>query len=506
MLTRFWRSRRGNFAMMTAIALPIMVGGAGLALDVTNMINAKARLQNALDAAVLASSRLNDDRMSRADVFHSFLAANVEEGFGLSNIEADFDIDQGLNTITTRATARADVDYVLMHMFGFRHKVAVDAGATESTSKIEVVMVLDNTGSMGEARMKSLREAARSLVDILKTAVTPTREIRAALVPFVTAVNVKGEGYDPSWIDHAGKSKYHGVNFTAGAKVNHFDLFNALGVPWKGCVEARPAPYNLSDASPDPDVPDTLFVPYFAPDEPGAAAKSPDSSSKHNNTYLDDMVGGTDREKQRSIAKYAPSTPRIINEGISLSTGPNFACATPIVPLTTDLDKLKTEISKMIHWNGSGTNVSEGLAWGMRVLSPNPPYTQGAPFNDETVSKVVVVFTDGENQVFGASGATINKSDYGSYGFLDEGRFGTTDRGKALTQVNSWTLDMCSSLKKERVEIFTVLLGADTAANRVLYSACASQPSNYYPTTDVSQLQAVFMKIGAAVTKLYVTN
>jgi hypothetical protein len=195
----------------------------------------------------------------------------------------------------------------------------------------------------------------------------------------------------------------------------------------------------------------------------------------------------------------------IVNGHVSLTNGPNYACPTPILPLTSDFDLLRTEIAKMIHWNGSGTNVSEGLAWAMRVLSPGEPYDQGVDFSTSTTSKFVVVFTDGENNVFGASSEPINKSDYGSYSFVDQGRMGA-DRSKALTQVNAWTLEICNTLKSQGVEVFTVLLGADTEANRKLYSACASTPKNYYPTSDVNKLEAVFKEIAVKLAQLYVTG
>ena len=38
---------------------------------------------------------------------------------------------------------------------------------------------------------------------------------------------------------------------------------------WQGCVEARPYPYNMNDAAARQATPATLFVPMFAPDEPG---------------------------------------------------------------------------------------------------------------------------------------------------------------------------------------------------------------------------------------------
>ena len=525
MVLKLWRARDGNFSMMLALMLPMLLGAVGLAVDIATLSKAHSKLQNALDSAVLAASRINDKTIEREQVFQDFLRANLVTEPSLTNVVASITIDTGLNYINTTGTAAADVDLNFAFLFGTKKKVSASASAYESRNNLEVVLALDNTGSMGAYRMGELRKAATSLVNILETVhspdVEPKRVVKAALVPFVTAVNVKGEGYKSSWIDglwdgSAGKyvmhgTKHHGVNFNykSGTKrYSHMELFAELDIAWKGCVEARAAPYNMTDDAPDPDNPDTLFVPYFAPDEPGNAKTPPDSSTAYNNSYLDDKVSGTERQKQQSVTKYTGyngSGSVILNAHASTTSGPNYACPTPIVPLTSDFDKLKTEIGKMIHWYGSGTNVSEGLAWGMRVLSPDEPYTQGAPFKSENNSKFVVVFTDGENNVFGASSQAINKSDYGSYSFVDQGRM-ATDRGKALTQVNTWTLEVCENLKDNDVEIFTVLLGADTKANRTLYTACATTPDHYYPTSDVSQLDLVFKKIASRIAKLYVTG
>lgn len=503
--------RNGNFALMVAILMPILIGAAGFAVDISTLSNARIQLQNATDAAVLAASRLSDRTLTREEVFDNYLEANLTGARELANVRGELTVDEGLNVISTSAVVKADVRLHFGFLFGGNRRIAVEAGATESSMDLEIAMVLDNTGSMGASRMQSLRDAATAMANILESAKGMNRSVKAALVPFVTAVNVKGTGYKESWIDVDGMASYHGVNFdrvptgAGSAKVNHFDLFKSLGQTWKGCVEARAAPYNLTDDAPNPKIPDTMFVPYFAPDEPGDAKKSGDSSSKFNNSYLDDIVSGTERQRQASLAKYVPGTRNVINEKGPLTNGPNYACPTPIMPLTENFDTLRAEISRMIYWNGSGTNVSEGLAWGLRVLSPAEPFAQGAPFNSDRVSKSVVVFTDGENNVFGASGEPINKSDYGSYGFVDEGRI-DSDRGKALRKVNEWTQTVCTTLKDKGVTVFTVLLGADTAANRELYSKCASKPGYYFPTKDVSELTDIFQKIGAAVTQLYVTN
>ncbi|MDH6229963.1 Flp pilus assembly protein TadG [Mesorhizobium soli] len=553
LLNRFWRSKSGNFAMMFAIALPAILAAVGLALDVTNLMTARSNLQNALDSAVLAASRLADASSSRTDAFDGFFRANIANRSDLVNATARLNVQEGVNSVKTAATAEADVALNFGFLFGKSAHLVVNASAYESTARLEVALVLDNTGSMGASNMQALRDSAKSLIDTLATvkAQRPERVIRAALVPFVTAVNIKAAGfYSDSWVDLRTSipdtdKGLNGKNFDPDANKNrtgHIKLFNNLGVAWKGCVEARPIKFNadgsvdmanspgLNDTPPDPQRPETLFVPYFAPDEPGdpATARNADDASKNyqfNNSYLADLVAGmpkTDQElasskttdaafqsTQRNLAKYTAANAKTgkINEVAPLTSGPNYACATPIMPLTDDLNKLKAEIDKMTYWNGSGTNVAEGISWGYRVLSPTEPFSQGDPFDSDGTTKVAVVFTDGENNVFG-QGGTFNKSDYGAYNYLADGRMGSNVRATALKNVNTMTQTMCSALKAKGVRVFTVLLGAsaDTTANRDLYSKCATTPSNYYLTKTQDQLKAAFKDIAFSISQLYVTN
>ncbi len=509
MLRRFLKSQGGNFAISLAVALPALIAAVGVMTDYAVLVGARSTLQSSLDSALLASSKLGDANDSRQKTFDAFLAVNMSNHPNILTYKGDLDVSRSANTIESRGKITADIRLFFMNKI-YDGKMTVKATVYQSSPKLEVAMVLDNTGSMGSARMKSLREAATALANILEGASSDTKNIRAALVPFVTAVNVKGKGFKNEWIDVDAEAPYHGANFDPINKNkvhNHLDLFKHLKVDWKGCVEARPAPYNLSDAEPDKANPSTLFVPYFAPDNPGAAGKSPNSGTAWNNSYLGDTFGSSDGAQRKDIVRYfAASTPRYIDERAPRSTGPNYACPTPIEPLTDDFDELRDAIAEMVYWEGSGTNVSEGLAWGMRVLSPEEPYTQGSKFDPENVTKAVVLFTDGENTVFGASSQAYNTSDYGSYGFLNSGRLGTSNRNGALSAVNEYTLEVCTTLKKKGVQIYAVLLGADTAANRKLYTACVSTPDDYYPTNDVSELRTIFEKIGNKFSALRLTQ
>lgn len=547
LLNRFWRSKSGNFALLMGLGLPAILSAVAFAVDVSTVMRAKSNLQNALDAANLASSHLGDLDITRTDAFDRYFQANIAGHGELANAQAKLTVDRGVNFIKTKAVASADVNLNFGFLFGQNRHIAVDASAVESNNQLEVVLVLDNTGSMAGARMTALRTATKSLLDTLEATKSPTRQIRASLVPFVTAVNVNGDEFDPSWIDLDGKSSTNGVNFPVidGKRPNHMALFKQLkdtgwtdagwnGTGWKGCVEARPGAYNISDTPPDPDRPDTLFVPYFAPDDPEDAQKPSSSygnaAKYYNNSYLDDVSDKTktaklkgnrlgidlssladpvppaDKGAREKVAKYVAPTKELIAEtGSPITVGPNRACPTPVVPLTDDFDKLRKAASEMTEWNGSGTNVSEGLSWGMRVLSPAAPYTDGAPWKTPGVSKIVLLFTDGENVVYGAS-EQPTKSDYTSYGYLAGGRFGSDDQNAAARNVDGWTKSVCTQLKNQGVQIYTMVLQSDTAANRALYSACASDPSGYYAVNDPAKLPDVFQQIANKFSRLQLTN
>ncbi len=551
LLNEFWRSKSGNFALLLGLGLPVILSAVAFAVDVSTIMRAKSNLQSALDAANLASSHLGDLDVTRTDAFNRYFQANIAGHGELASAEATLTVDKGINYVKTKAVASVDVNLNFAFLFGSTKHVEVDASAVEANNQLEVVLVLDNTGSMAGARMTALRTATKSLLDYLEAVKSPTRKIRASLVPFVTAVNLNGDEFDPSWIDMDGKSSTNGINFPVidGKRPNHMALFKQLkktgwadtgwnGTGWKGCVEARPGGYNVSDTPPDPTNPDTLFVPYFAPDDPEDAQKPSssygNSDKYYNNSYLNDIsdktklaqpgvnilgidLGGLlgdlinlllpgDRAAREQVAKYvAPAKELITETGSAITVGPNRACPTPVVPLTDDFDKLRKAAAKMTEWNGSGTNVSEGLSWGMRVLSPGAPYTDGAPFKTPGVSKIVLLLTDGENVVYGASQQTT-KSDYTSYGYLASGRFGSDNQTTAARNVDGWTKSVCTQLKNQDVQIYTMVLQSDTAANRALYSACASNPGDYYAVSDPAKLPNVFLQIANKFSTLQLTN
>jgi Flp pilus assembly protein TadG len=559
MLKAFLRSTSGNFAMALAIVLPVILGSVGLAVDYAHLLNIKSRLQNAADVGVLVASREAASDARRNDIFSDYLQANLR-GNGVSIARSEIEIEAGINHLGINGYVTANVDLYFMHHLGFK-QVSVVASTFRSTKSMEIAVVLDNTGSMGSGGINALKNASRALVNAVETGRAPNQDVRMSLVPFVTAVNVKGEGFDPDWIDATGQALYNGWNFIDGTLrqrrrdgerlaqlpegygsnqtgsgsgggqacdnegqgqpaidmrerclaadkyPHHFYLFQQSKVEWKGCVEARPHPLNFSTVAPDKNQPETLFVPYFAPDEPGTRmSQGGNNAASYNNSWLEDEVTGTEAEIQRSTLKYINPAAKSINNAGPLTIGPNRACPTPIVPLTADFNKIRAGINSMNYWNGSGTNIAEGLAWGWRVLSPQAPYTEAGAFDSAERQKYMVLMTDGRNVSYGASG-TMNRSDYGAYNFLANGFIGgTNNQATAEGILNGWTLDMCTQMKAQDVEIFTVVYNETAASVHNLFRNCASRPENFYMTNNTAALESAFTSIGRQMSSLRLTQ
>jgi Flp pilus assembly protein TadG len=211
MLRRFVLHTSGNFGIMSALMLPVLIGSAGLAIDYTQLSRAKTELQLITDAAVLAAANRTVSPADRKKIFDEMLqSADTQMAFSI--VDSDVDIDEKLTSITIRGETRAKVQVHFLGRTGHDIVTAV-AEAMQSTKKVELGLVLDNTGSMGQAGIDALKRASLSLVNAIEGNSTAAEDVKIGLVPFVTAVNIKGEGFDGTWIDSDGKGLYNGWSF-----------------------------------------------------------------------------------------------------------------------------------------------------------------------------------------------------------------------------------------------------------------------------------------------------
>ncbi|MEZ5776144.1 MAG: pilus assembly protein [Hyphomicrobiaceae bacterium] len=289
--------------------------------------------------------------------------------------------------------------------------------------------------------------------------------------------------------------------------VNHFDLFNQLNVAWKGCVEARPEPFDVDDTPPDSGNPDTLFVPYFWPDEPDTT-----DFGTYPNNYLADgeaslpapWIYSWEGGRARATFKYYLGNTATIDDVPPLTLGPNQACPDPVVPLTDSRSALLSAISGMSEWEGSGTVASEGLAWGWRVLSPTEPFTEGAAYGE--ANKVIVLMTDGKNWA-AEQNPDVNFTDYTAYGYLQYNwRIFPQTYSNYKDYLDSRLLQACTNAKAAGVTIYTITFGVLDAETQQLYENCASKPPYHYDADTTAELVSAFNQIAGELTALRIAQ
>ena len=272
-----------------------------------------------------------------------------------------------------------------------------------------------------------------------------------------------------------------------------FQVFDKLGKPWGGCVRSRLGGYDLTDATPSKAAANTLFTPYFAPDEP--------DNGGYANTYLKD---GASTDKYKTYAFYRDS-PKWAGSG----AGPNYNCHSgAIQPLTNVKSTITTALGKM--YAQGNTVIPEGLAWGWRVISPGVPFTEGAPYDDPDTMKVIILLTDGRNDVTGGGNGSY-KSIFTSYGYADNGHMGATNGSNAEATLNAKLTTLCSSIKanldddpsNQDITLYTIGFGI-TAGSTIdtIMRGCASNPEKFFNTPSAEDLQSAFENIALGLSKL----
>ena len=159
--------------------------------------------------------------------------------------------------------------------------------------------------------------------------------------------------------------------------------------------------------------------------------------------------------------------------------------------------------------NNSGTNVAEGLTWGWRVLSPEEPFSQGAPYADAETQKVLVLLSDGRNQIVRNGEAT--QSDYTSYNYLAAGRLGSTnDYLVAERAVDEKVKRVCEKVKAQGIRLYTVLFQVDFDRTKEVFRNCASKGDDgkplYFYVPAASELETAFARIGEDLTSIRISR
>lgn len=211
--------------------------------------------------------------------------------------------------------------------------------------------------------------------------------------------------------------------------------------------------------------------------------------------------------------KYDGTHPLAIDEHISATddgmNGPNFDCAQPMLNFTTN----KTTISDYVRglWGNGNTNIALGAMWGWRLLSPEPPFTDGIAPSDPDFSKwqkAIVIMTDGDQNI--SNRQTFVESRLSAYGYPPEERMGqgVDTRNEMLTEMDRKLLRVCRRMKEEGYLIYTVMFDLNSSSTRNLFQACATEPNTpyFHDAGDDAALQEAFGDIAADLVQLHISR
>jgi Flp pilus assembly protein TadG len=344
LLARFLRNRDAGVAPMLALAALPMFGFAGAGIDFSRAASARTAMLAALDATALMLSKdaqtLSAAQLTQKSTDYFNTQFNRPE---VTNLQVSYEFaspQQG--SFSLKLTASGSVKTLFTKMLG--HSEIGFSASSEvlwGIKRLNLALVLDNTGSMASSsKMTNLKSAAHSLLTTLQNSAKQPDDIKVAIVPFATDVNV-GTGYvNASWIDWTEWEAANGVcsNISYKSK-GSCESHGKVWTPkphseWNGCVWDRDQNNDVNNTATVAGAPATLF-----------------------------------RAHQASN------------------------CPAPLLPLGNDWTALHARVDAMTPTGN--TNVTIGLAWGFQLLSPVAPFNAPAPEPD--LDKVIVMLTDGLN-------------------------------------------------------------------------------------------------------------
>jgi Flp pilus assembly protein TadG len=440
-MRRFWADTKGNIAVLFALAIVPVIGGIGAAVDYSMASAYRTDMQQALDSTALALTKIlpaDQETIDKAGM--EYFAASMGN-HNLTNLTLTITPENG----KVKLAASGDYTPKIASILGVdTFEVGTKAEARWSLGKLEIALVLDNSGSMSSlGRMTALKAATHDLLNVLEDAAKEPGDAKVAIVPFDSGVRIDHTYNNaPPWVRFDWWDENYGQNTEVctnlpgkgkgkgkGKGGGNNQVCETVWQPetrqnWVGCINDRDRFPNL-----DYDVLDT---------EPNMDLNGP-VPTKFPARKCDDN-----------------SMPSVL-------------------ALTEDWDGLRSKTDSMTP--SGWTNITIGLVWGWHLLSPTPIFSEGAAYGTEDLTKYVILMTDGDN---------------------------TRSRHSNNTAViDSRTEAVCSNIKDAGIKIYSIRL---IQGNANLIRNCASDPSMYYDVQNAGQLSAVFTSIGSEIASLHLSK
>lgn len=228
----FQKNTKGSVSYIFALSLIPLLGSVGLAVDYSRAHQAKAALQGALDSTALmlakeAAKKTQAQLQTMGDTYFAALMGketDITRG-ALSVKKSDKNVVLSTSGIVGTHFA---------HLFGWSNwDIAVKAASAYGSKKLEIALVLDNTGSMQSSnKIGELKKATHTLLNILEASANTPDQIKIAMVPYTTRVKLGATYRNEAWLTPTPTGSFIS-GYSRLARAN-----------WQGCVADRDKGYN----------------------------------------------------------------------------------------------------------------------------------------------------------------------------------------------------------------------------------------------------------------------
>jgi Flp pilus assembly protein TadG len=456
--------RRGNVAVLFALTLLPLIGLVGAAIDYGRANTIRTEMQAALDSTALMLSK------EAATDTQGQLQANAAKYFNamftqttVNNVQLNVTYTQsGGNSVTVAGSAGMPTSF--MGVIGYNN-IAIGGSSTAKwgSTRLQVALVLDNTGSMASAgKMSALKTATISLLSQLQSAASVNGDVYVSIVPFVKDVNVGSGNYNANWIywgnssqdpNHTDDSSWE-AHFGSCSK-NSFPLLyaspraaclafnkNADWTPashstWNGCVMDRGYPKSPSNLN---------------------GNSGPDTTNNYDT----------------NVASIDPTKPASMYAAEQYGQCPSAA----VMGLSYDWSAMTTLVNNMSP-NGN-TNQAIGLQLGWQSLVGGGPFPAPPMDPNYTYSRIIILLTDGLNT---------------------EDRWYTDQNAIDTRQEIT-----CKNINVAGITLYTIQVNTDGDPTSTLLQNCASSPDKFFLLTSANQIVSTFQAIGTNLTQLRIAK
>lgn len=184
---RLPNDQRGAVLIIFALLLTVLIGLTALGVEAGRWYATRAELSKAVDAAALAGAKnISNPNVDLATLVDEVGRENFSPGYLASAAESlQFTMTRPDNK-KVKITGRVDSPAMLARVIGIDLVAASSSGVGEK-NKVEIMLVLDRSGSMSGTPINDLKTAAKKFVEFFEET---EGEDKMGLVTFATGVTL----------------------------------------------------------------------------------------------------------------------------------------------------------------------------------------------------------------------------------------------------------------------------------------------------------------------------